>query len=162
MLSNSSKMSAALDYRGGSDLMSRPGSSAYGSTDHITAASSAPSLQAQQEIIVEKRTDTEGNILEYRYAKGKLLGKGGFAKCYVGTSLQSRTNYAIKLVTKASLVKARAKQKVCHTYFTLFISIVIDLFFFYNHYHHNHLLYSQTKHFLLYIFLLFYNTTVTI
>lgn len=64
------------------------------------------------EIIIDRRVDARGNSVEYRYIKGKLLGKGGFAKCYVGTSERSRTNYAIKLVAKSSLVKTRAKLKV--------------------------------------------------
>jgi polo-like kinase 1 len=67
---------------------------------------------ASGEIITEKRSREDGEIVEHRYAKGKLLGKGGFAKCYVGTSLITHTNYAIKLVAKSSLQKARAKQKL--------------------------------------------------
>ena len=64
------------------------------------------------EVIIDRRVDARGNTVECRYIKGKLLGKGGFAKCYVGTSERSRTNYAIKLVAKSSLVKTRAKLKV--------------------------------------------------
>jgi serine/threonine protein kinase len=76
-------------------------------------ASKSSSLAADTDVIIEKRHDADGKVVEHnKYAKGKLLGKGGFAKCYVGTSLSSRTNYAIKLVAKSSLVKPRAKQKL--------------------------------------------------
>ena len=46
------------------------------------------------------------------------LLQGGFAKCFLGTSLQSRTQYALKIVAKSSLVKPRAKQKVRATHAT--------------------------------------------
>jgi len=85
------------------------------SKENIQGASSSTNKNIavdHQEIIIDRRTDSKGNNLEYRYIKGKLLGKGGFAKCYVGTSERSKTNYAIKLVQKSSLVKQRAKLKV--------------------------------------------------
>ena len=94
------------------------------------------------DIIEERRKDAEGRVLSFKYLRGKLLGKvrhhrisintslfiksishispsatraeqGGFAKCFLGTSLQSKTQYALKIVAKNTLVKPRAKQKVC-------------------------------------------------
>lgn len=47
-----------------------------------------------------------------RFLKGKLLGKGGFAKCYGATCLETRTEYALKIVVKASLAKSKARHKV--------------------------------------------------
>ena len=44
--------------------------------------------------------------------RGKLLGKGGFAKVYQVTSLDTNKIYAAKIVPKANLVKNRARQKV--------------------------------------------------
>ena len=41
-----------------------------------------------------------------------MLGKGGFAKVYWCTSLDSNKSYAIKIVPKANLVKSRARQKL--------------------------------------------------
>lgn len=38
--------------------------------------------------------------------------KGGFAKCYLGTSMQSKNQYALKIVSKGTLLKPRAKQKL--------------------------------------------------
>lgn len=44
--------------------------------------------------------------------RGKILGKGGFAKCYEATDLDTREVWAVKIVAKASLVKQRAKVKL--------------------------------------------------
>ena len=63
-------------------------------------------------VIVEKYTDNDGNLVCKRYKKGLFLGKGGFAKWYELTDLESGTLYAGKIITKASLVKPRAKQKL--------------------------------------------------
>lgn len=41
-----------------------------------------------------------------------MLGKGGFAKCYEITNLETKKIYAAKIVSKASLTKNRARQKV--------------------------------------------------
>jgi len=44
--------------------------------------------------------------------RGKMLGKGGFAKVYLCTSLDTNRAYAVKVVPKANLVKSRARQKL--------------------------------------------------
>lgn len=38
-------------------------------------------------IIEEKIVKSNGEVSNRRYAKGKFLGKGGFAKCYEFTNL---------------------------------------------------------------------------
>ena len=64
-------------------------------------------------IIEEKRRKVAGEGFTYhQYLRGKLLGKGGFAKVYMCTALDTNKNYAVKIVPKANLVKARARQKV--------------------------------------------------
>jgi hypothetical protein len=85
------------------------------------------------DIIDERSRHTD--TVQYRYSKEKLLGKvryscehqtptnltvclcqGGFAQVYLGTKMHDQGRIAIKIVAKASLVKTRAKQKVCkHT-----------------------------------------------
>lgn len=47
-----------------------------------------------------------------RYVKGKLLGKGGFAKCYELTNVDSKRLYAAKIIPKNTLTKNRARQKL--------------------------------------------------
>ena len=47
-----------------------------------------------------------------RYARGKILGKGGFAKCYEITNLENKKLFAAKIIPKNSLTKNRARQKL--------------------------------------------------
>lgn len=64
-------------------------------------------------IVEEKRKRSNGNGYSiHRYTLGRLLGKGGFAKVYLCTAMDTGKNYAAKVVPKANLVKARAQQKV--------------------------------------------------
>jgi polo-like kinase 1 len=44
-----------------------------------------------------------------KYSKGKFLGKGGFAKCYEFSNIETKAIQAAKVVEKASLTKSRAK-----------------------------------------------------
>lgn len=63
--------------------------------------------------IVEHRKRPCGDgYTVHKYLRGKMLGKGGFAKVYKATSLDTNKEYAIKIVPKANLVKSRARQKV--------------------------------------------------
>ena len=77
-------------------------------------SSSSSSAAAGEPItIVEhrKRPCGDGHTV-HTYVRGKLLGKGGFAKVYKVTSLDTNKEYAVKIVPKANLVKSRARQKV--------------------------------------------------
>ena len=47
-----------------------------------------------------------------KYNKGRLLGKGGFAKYYEFTCRENKKIFAGKLKAKSSLVKSSAKQKL--------------------------------------------------
>ena len=58
--------------------------------------------------IIEK-IQSDGEVIEKKYIKGKFLGKGGFAKCYELTDCETREKFAVKVVVKASLTKSRAK-----------------------------------------------------
>ena len=63
--------------------------------------------------IVEHRKRPCGDgYTVHKYIRGKMLGKGGFAKVYKVTSLDTNKEYAVKIVPKANLVKSRARQKV--------------------------------------------------
>jgi len=58
------------------------------------------------------KKDSKGNLITKRYQRGDLLGKGGFAKCYQVTDVDTREQLACKVIAKASLTKARHKQKL--------------------------------------------------
>lgn len=63
--------------------------------------------------IIEERVGHKGACESVRkYMKGKLLGKGGFARCYLATNIDTKNIYAIKIVNKQNLKKSKAKQKV--------------------------------------------------
>ena len=65
-----------------------------------------------QSIIEEKITKVSGEIQIRKYIKGRLLGKGGFAKCYEFINQDTEHSSAAKIIPKKSLVKSRAKQKL--------------------------------------------------
>lgn len=75
---------------------------------------SVPSNIDEETVIIEekrRKMNGEGYTI-HRYLRGRMLGKGGFAKVYICTALDTNKAYAIKIVPKANLVKARARQKV--------------------------------------------------
>ena len=63
-------------------------------------------------VIEEKVVTASGDVVSRRYQKGRFLGKGGFARCYEFTSLDSKKLFAGKVVLKDSLKKSRTKQKL--------------------------------------------------
>jgi len=66
-----------------------------------------------EEIIIEERiTKVNGDFYIKKYALGKFLGKGGFAKVYNMTNLENGKILAGKVIPKANLNRSRAKQKV--------------------------------------------------
>lgn len=66
----------------------------------------------ESSIIEEKLPHQKEGESVRRYSKGRLLGKGGFAKCFEATNLDSKKVSAIKIVNKQTLKKSKAKQKV--------------------------------------------------
>jgi hypothetical protein len=79
-----------------------------------TAASAGDTMADGSIVIEEKRRRQNGadGYTYHRYLRGRMLGKGGFAKVYLCTALDTGKNYAVKIVPKANLVKTRARQKV--------------------------------------------------
>ncbi len=63
-------------------------------------------------IVEEKIANVMGDPVVKKYAKGKFLGKGGFAKCYEFTNLESSQVLAAKIIPKSSLKKSRHRQKL--------------------------------------------------
>ena len=63
-------------------------------------------------VVVENIIKVTGDVQKRKYYKGRLLGKGGFAKCYEFNCMENKKVFAGKVVAKSSLVKSRAKQKL--------------------------------------------------
>ena len=63
-------------------------------------------------IVEEKLTNIIGEQITKKYSKGKYLGKGGFAKCYEFTNIESKKVTAAKIICKNTLKKARHRQKL--------------------------------------------------
>jgi hypothetical protein len=63
-------------------------------------------------IIEQSKRDGAGNVYTKRFLKGVILGKGGFAKCYRVTDMESKEEWACKIIEKKSLTKQRHKTKV--------------------------------------------------
>ncbi|EGR31741.1 protein kinase domain protein [Ichthyophthirius multifiliis] len=63
-------------------------------------------------IIEEKVLKQNSEAIIKKYMRGRFLGKGGFAKCYEATSLETKRTCAIKIIPKSILTKNRAKQKL--------------------------------------------------
>jgi len=79
-----------------------------------TLSASASQIETDENVMLEeKRRKANGDgYTIHRYLRGRMLGKGGFAKVYMCTALDTNKNYAVKVVPKANLVKTRARQKV--------------------------------------------------
>ncbi len=63
----------------------------------------------ENNIIFEKISKVNGDVHIREYVKGKLLGKGGFAKCFEFTNSETKKILAAKIIPKSSLVKSRSK-----------------------------------------------------
>ena len=63
-------------------------------------------------VVEEKIIKVTGDVQIRKYYKGRLLGKGGFAKCYEFICAENKKVFAGKVIAKSSLVKSRAKQKL--------------------------------------------------
>lgn len=65
---------------------------------------SAP-LKEIPDILVDSRTMR-------RYTRGRFLGKGGFAKCYEITDMESKRVFAGKIVPKSLIMKQHQREKM--------------------------------------------------
>ena len=84
-----------------------------GKEDDATKASTkTPEGEQNAAIVEEKIIKVTGDVQIRKYIKGRLLGKGGFAKCYEFSCVENKKTFAGKVVAKSSLVKSRAKQKL--------------------------------------------------
>lgn len=65
---------------------------------------SAP-LKEIPEVLVDPRTLR-------RYSKGRFLGKGGFAKCFEITDMETKQVFAGKIVPKSLILKQHQREKM--------------------------------------------------
>ena len=63
-------------------------------------------------IIIENIPTNNGETKIKKYKKIRLLGKGGFARCYEVFDEETHKSYAVKIIKKTSLIKSRTKQKL--------------------------------------------------
>ena len=80
-----------------------------------TLRSSSNVFQKRNEIITEqlklKSNSSEKEKLR-KYIKGKLLGKGGFAKCYELICKENSKVFAAKMISRSSITTERQRQKL--------------------------------------------------
>ena len=62
--------------------------------------------------IEEKISSSQSEIKIRKYKRGKLLGRGGFARCYEFTCLDNNKVFAAKVINKQNLATSRQKQKL--------------------------------------------------
>ena len=63
-------------------------------------------------IIEEKFLTSKGELAKRKYLKGRFLGKGGFARCFELTNLETKEMHAAKIFQKANLSRSRHKRKL--------------------------------------------------
>ena len=76
------------------------------------ASSKANEPDPNAAVVEEKKIKVTGDVQIRKYYRGRLLGKGGFAKCYEFSCAENKKTFAGKVIAKSSLVKSRAKQKL--------------------------------------------------
>ena len=62
--------------------------------------------------IEEKISSSQSEVKIRKYKRGKLLGRGGFARCYEFTCLDNNKVFAAKVINKQNLLSSRQKQKL--------------------------------------------------
>ena len=68
--------------------------------------------ESNYEEVEERIQKPGGGETIKKYLKGKLLGKGGFAKCYEFKCLNNKKTFAVKIIDKASMTKSSTKSKL--------------------------------------------------
>ena len=84
----------------------------------LPAAAAAASSQAPlaglvvPEVVEVPKKDAAGTVTMQHFHRGVLLGKGGFAKCYLFEHQERNRIVAGKCISKASLQRSKARNKV--------------------------------------------------
>ena len=62
-------------------------------------------------VVEEKITKVTGEVQIRKYVKGRILGKGGFAKCYEFINEENQHSSAAKIIPKKSLKFSKFSKK---------------------------------------------------
>eukprot|EP01133_Synstelium_polycarpum_P016784 gene16784-19961_t len=82
------------------------------SSNNTSSASTVSSSPVTDPSIVKEIIQSGGQTIVKDYRQGEFLGKGGFAKCYLMTEVETNRIYAAKIVPKSTLQKSRARAKL--------------------------------------------------
>lgn len=91
--------------------------------------------ESQSSLVIEERiTKVNGDFHIKKYAQGKFLGKGGFAKVYVFTNLETNKGLAGKVMPKVNFNRSRSRQKVINliNQFSSIFSLLLYSHIFYS------------------------------
>ena len=72
---------------------------------HCNTVKQQVSSPAPPPEIIEHRMSENGRTVVKRYHKGELLGKGGFAKCFLFTDCETNEKWACKVRTWTSIAR---------------------------------------------------------
>ncbi|XP_026989034.1 serine/threonine-protein kinase PLK3 isoform X2 [Tachysurus fulvidraco] len=70
-----------------------------------TNRSKCEQTKMESQVVMDSKTGRS-------YSKGKLLGKGGFARCYEMTDLSSNKMYAVKVIPQSRVSKPHQRDKI--------------------------------------------------
>jgi len=73
--------------------------------EHGGPSKSQPILPELPQVVVDQKTGK-------RYFRGRMLGKGGFARCYEVTDMQTDRKYACKAISKLRIAKPHQREKI--------------------------------------------------
>ncbi|XP_058034895.1 serine/threonine-protein kinase PLK3 [Ahaetulla prasina] len=90
--------------------------------DHVMASDlykpSFPAIETPKSTRIETSKPAEPTriisdpVTGRSYNKGRLLGKGGFARCYEAIDLSSNTTYAVKVIPHSRVAKPHQREKI--------------------------------------------------
>ena len=69
-------------------------------------------LDDTDDMVIETIPNNTDEPIIKKYRKIRLLGKGGFARCYELLDEETHQSYAGKIIKKSSLIKSRTKQRL--------------------------------------------------
>ncbi|XP_027824945.1 serine/threonine-protein kinase PLK3 isoform X2 [Ovis aries] len=77
----------------------------------------SPKPGSEPEVLAETPVPDPGRLITdprsgRTYFKGRLLGKGGFARCYEATDTETGNTYAVKVISQSRITKPHQREKI--------------------------------------------------